>query len=246
MIYGICLSVYTSFSTHPRRIHVAENGAVSLFFNGWVISHCVYIFIHHLYFFIHLSVSRHLRYFRVFVMNSFLIFCFPASLVLRPEFLRTQTLAPAFLPVLSPRARARHPGPQLCHWSFSSCSLSLDAKHLPVLPCLLPLSCSTSQILPAHHSWQELPSLSYWPVLACSQVLLSDHLLFILVQPLIIHSWSVLKVYPPQRDSSSGFFKSCSWCLAHVHIIWIHHYFFLVFLSFLDLRFGLTAWIINK
>ena len=44
---------------------------------------CVYvcIYIYYLYFFIHLSVSRHLGYFCVFVMNSFLILCFPASLV---------------------------------------------------------------------------------------------------------------------------------------------------------------------
>ena len=130
----------------------------------------------------------------------------------------SQTLGYCLLPVLFPRARARHAGPQLCHWSFFSCSLG--ALMLTICwfcpdSCFFP--CSASQILPAHHSWQELPSLFYWPVLACSQVLLSL-IIFFYSDPAFNHPQLICpQGLPSQRDSSSSFFKSCSWRLSHVH-----------------------------
>ena len=54
----ICLWLI-SLSIIPSRVnYVVTNGKIS-FFSGWVIFHCVYVYIYHI-FFIHLSINGHL------------------------------------------------------------------------------------------------------------------------------------------------------------------------------------------
>ena len=60
MSFSVSLTSLTMIIS--RSIHVAANGIISFFFNGWVIFHCIYIC--HI-FFIHLSVSGHLGCFPV-------------------------------------------------------------------------------------------------------------------------------------------------------------------------------------
>ena len=61
--YDICLSRSDLLSMIiSGSIHVAANGIISFFFNGWVLFHCIYIY--HI-FFIHSSTSGHLGCFHV-------------------------------------------------------------------------------------------------------------------------------------------------------------------------------------